>query len=106
SVGHDHEAAASQDVSLAIGVVRTDELVAEAEGAAEIGGPGLLGNEGIGAGFDQASVDVFGAENAAEARGRFVENVVEIGARAAVLFQDEGGGEAGDASANDGDASH
>ena len=106
AVGHFDEAAAGQDVGLAVGVVGADELVAEAEGAAEIGGPGLFGDEGVGAGFDEASVDVFGAEDAAETRGRFVENVVDIGAGAAVLFEGEGGGEAGDASADDGDASH
>jgi len=80
-------------------------LIAEAERAAEIGGPGFFGDEGVGAGFDDASVDVFGAEDAAEARGRFVEDVVNGRAGAAALFEFEGGGEAGDAAADDGDAS-
>ena len=49
---------------------------------------------------------MFGAEDAAEARRGFVENVVDVRARvAAVLFEGEGGGESGDASADDGDAS-
>jgi len=62
-------------------------LVAEAEGATEIGGPGLFGDEGVGAGFDNASVDMLGAEDAAEARGGFVEEIVDVGARvAAMLF--------------------
>ena len=75
AVGHFDEAAVGQDVGLAVGVVGADELIAEAKRAAEIGGPGLFGDEGIGAGFDDASVDVFGAEDAAEARGGFVESV-------------------------------
>ena len=72
AVGHFDEAAFGQNVGLAVGVIRTDELVAEAKRAAEIGGPGLFGDEGIGAGFDDASVDVFGAEDTAETRRRFV----------------------------------
>jgi hypothetical protein len=81
-------------------------LVTETKGAAQIGGPGLFGDERVGAGFNDASVDVFGAEDAAQARGGFVEDIVDAGARvAAVLFEGEGGGESGDASADDGDAS-
>jgi hypothetical protein len=48
---------------------------------------------------------VVGTEHAAKARGRFVEDVVEIDAGAAVLFEREGGGEAGNSSADDGDPS-
>ena len=66
-----------QNVGLAVGVVRADELIAKPERAAEIGGPGLFGDEGIRPGFDDASVDVLGAEDSAEARGRFVENVLD-----------------------------
>ena len=106
AVGHLDQAAAGQDVGLAVGVVRADELVAEAQRAAEIGGPGLFGDEGIGPGLDHASVDVFGAENAAEPRRRFVESVFDVGAGAALFFEREGGGESGDASADDGDAIH
>ena len=55
-------------------------MIAEAEGAAEIGGPGLFGDEGIGSGFDDAAIDVLGAEDAAEACRGFVERVVDLGA--------------------------
>ena len=106
TVGHFDETAVSQNVGLAVGVVRADELVAEAESAAQIGGPGLFGDEGIGAGLHQASVDVFGAKHASQTRRRFVENVVDIGAGPALLFEGEGGGQAGNASADDGDAFH
>ena len=34
----------------------------------KIGGPGLFGQEGIGAGFDDASVHAFGAKDAAQPR--------------------------------------
>jgi hypothetical protein len=94
AVRHFEEAAASQDVGLALGVVGADEFVAQAEGATEVGGPGFFGDEGVGAGLDQASVNVFGAEDAAQARGGFIEDVVDIGAAAAVFFEGEGGGQA------------
>ena len=58
AVGHFDEAAAGEDVGFAVDVVRADELIAEAERAGEIGGPGFLGDEGIRAGFDDASVDI------------------------------------------------
>ena len=105
AVGHGDEAAADEDVGFAIGVVGADELIAETERAAEVGGPGLFGDEGIGAGFDDAAVDVLGAEDAAELRGGFVENVFDC-AGAAGFFEGEGGGESGDAAADDCDAGH
>jgi len=48
---------------------------------------------------------VFSAKNSAEARRRFEQSVFDGGAVAAVPFEGEGGGESGDASADDGDAS-
>jgi hypothetical protein len=91
AIGHDDEAAVGQDVCLAVGIVGTDELIAQAESAAEIGGPRFFGDERIRARFDNASVNGFGAEDAAEARGGFVKNVVNIDAGAALLFEGEGG---------------
>jgi hypothetical protein len=94
-IGHFDEAAAGEDVGLALGIVRADELIADAESAGEISGPWLLRDEGIGAGFDDTSVDIFGAENAAEARGGFVEDVVDGSARVVpMFFEREGGREA------------
>jgi hypothetical protein len=46
-----------------------------------------------------------GAEDAAEVRRGFVECVVDC-AGAAGFFEGEGGGESGDAAADDGDANH
>jgi len=81
-------------------------LVAQSQCAAEIGGPWFLCNEGIGACFDDTSVDVLGAEDAAEPRGRLVENILDGGVRVpAKLFEFEGCGKAGNASADNGDAS-
>src|SRR5208282_3937765 len=66
----------------------------------------LFGDEGVGAGFDDASVDCFRAEDAAQVSGGFVESVFGSGAAAPILFEGEGRGESGDASADNGDASH
>ena len=66
AVGQRDELATDKNVGLAVSIVGADELIADAERAAEIGGPGLFGDEGIGSGFDDAAVDVLGAENAAE----------------------------------------
>jgi len=80
-------------------------LFAESKRTAEIGCPGLFRDKGIGAGFDDASVDVFGAEDAAETRGSLVENVLDNSTRIpAQFFEFEGCGKARDASADDRDA--
>jgi hypothetical protein len=65
AIGHDDEAPVRQNVSLAVGVVGADKLIAQAERSAEIGGPRLFGDERVRARFDNASVDAFGAENTA-----------------------------------------
>jgi hypothetical protein len=49
---------------------------------------------------------VFGAKHTAKTRRRFIENVIDVGASSAVFFEFEGGGQSGNASADDGDASH
>ena len=80
-------------------------MIAQADGAAKICGPGFFGDERIGTGFDDASVDMFGAKDAAWTWRGFVENVFDEGACVpAQLFESEGGCKAGDASANNGDA--
>jgi hypothetical protein len=91
AIGHGDEAALGQNVGLAVGIVGADELIAEAKRAAEIGGPRFFGDERVRARFDDASVDRLGAEYAAEARGGFVKNVVNINAGATLLFEGEGG---------------
>ena len=78
AVGHGDQAAADEDVGFAIGVVRADQLIAEAERAAEIGGPGFFGDEGIGSGFDDAVLDVFGAEDAAEIAARIRRECIRL----------------------------
>jgi len=103
AVGHGDEAAADEDVSDAIGVVGADELVAEADGAAEIGGPGFSLMKESGPASDDAALDVLGAKNAAEARRRFIKNVFD-GAGTAMIFEREGGGESRDAAADDRDS--
>src|ERR1700691_542435 len=105
AVGDSNQSAADEDVCLTTGVIGADELIAEAEGAAKIGGPGLFGNERVGPGFDDAALDVFGAKNSAEARRGLVENVFS-GASAAMFFEGGCGGESGDATTDDRDANH
>ena len=80
AVGHDDETVADDDVGFAVGVIGADELIAEADFAAEVGGPGFFGEKGIGAGFDEAAIDVIGDEDAAEARGGFEQNVFDADA--------------------------
>src|SRR5258708_5604689 len=94
-----------ENIRFAIGIIRPDELIAEAKRAAEIGGPGLLGEEGIGSGFDDAAVDGVGRDHAGEMGRRFVEPVFDC-ACAALFLEGEGGGESRDAPADDGDANH
>ena len=59
------------DVGFAVGVVGADELIAESDFAAEVCGPGLFADKGIGASFDQAAIDVVGDKDSAKARGGF-----------------------------------
>ena len=103
--GHGNEPAADEDIGFAIGVVRTDELITQTEGAAKVGGPGLFGDEGIRAGFNDAAIDVCGAENAAEFKRRFIKDVLDS-TGGALFFEGEGGAESGNAAADDGDAGH
>ncbi len=91
AVGHRNKAAVNQNVSLALGIVGTDELIAEADGVAEIGGPGFFGDEGIRPGFDEAVLDELGAKNTAQARRRIINGVFD-GTGAAVFFKGESGG--------------
>ena len=105
AVGHGDEAAADEDVGYAIGVVGADELIAEAEGAAEIGGPGLFGDEGIGPGFDDAATMCSVRRTPPRLRRGFIEDVFDC-AGAAMFFESESGGESGDAAADDRDANH
>src|SRR5260370_37989172 len=94
-----------ENIRFAIGIIRPDELIAEAKRAAEIGGPGLLGDEGIGAGFDDAAVDVLGADHAAEMGRRLVEPVFDC-ACAALFFEGKSGGEAPAAPPDGGEADY
>jgi hypothetical protein len=81
-------------------------LIAQAERAAEVSSPGFPGEERIRAGFDDASIDMFGAEDAAQTWRGLVESVFDEDALVPAEFlESEGGSEAGDASAENGDAS-
>ena len=105
-VGHHHQLAPDYDVGLALGVVRADELIAQPDLAAEIGGPGLLGEKRIGSGFDQAAVDAVGDQDTAQARAGLEQNVFDGRARPAFFFDRVRGREAGDSAADDGNAFH
>src|SRR6266446_2521601 len=66
---HEHQAvryrnqpAFQQNICLALGVIRADQLVLESEFTAKIRGPRLLCKEGIRAGFDYASLDLLGRD--------------------------------------------
>ena len=55
-------------------------MIAQSDFAAEVGGPGFFGEEGIGAGFDQAAIGAVGDHDSAEARGGFEQDVFDLGA--------------------------
>ena len=57
-VGHGYESVLVRNVGFALAIVRADQLIAQSELAAEIGGPGFFGQEGIGAGFDPAVIGI------------------------------------------------
>ena len=65
-VGHGDKAATFENVGDAEMVVRADDLVAEAHLVDEFEGGRLGGEERIGTGFDDAAVDVVGADDSAE----------------------------------------
>ena len=105
-IGHLHQLALGNDVGLALGVVRADELVAQPDLAAEVGSPGLLGEKRIGAGFDQAAIDAIGDEHSAQAWAGLEQNVLDGRAGLALFFDRVRGREAGDSAADDGNAFH
>ena len=107
AVGHDDEFALDDDVSFAVSVVGADELVAQSDFAAEVGGPGFFGEKRIGAGFDQAAVGAVGDHDSAEARAGFEQDIFDRSrAGLALFFERERGREAGDSAADDGNTFH
>src|SRR5207253_9250039 len=106
AVRYRNQAAFQQNVCLALGVIRADQLVLESEFTAKIRGPRLLCKEGIRAGFDYASIDVLGRDYSAKARAGFVKNIFQGHSRAAALLERERGRESADTAANDGNAFH
>ena len=112
AVGHGDEAAGGilrggeEDVGLARGVVGGDEFGLEAEFDGEFAGPGFGGDPAIGAGFDGEAAFADGFDEAAEAVGGFKQDGFDWCAVAGEAREFVGGGEAGDASSDDGDAFH
>ncbi len=94
------------DIGFALGVVGADELIAESDFAAEVGGPGFFGEEGIRSGFDEAAIHMVGDENAAKAGRGFVEDILHGRPGLAFFFERERGREAGDSAADDGNTWH
>src|SRR5260370_9674181 len=60
----------------------------------------------MGGRVDHRAVNVLRAEHATELGRRFVENVLDLGARATSLFEGESRGQSADAAADNGDALH
>ena len=78
--GHGVELAFAEDVGGGGGgVVGADELVAEAEFAAEVKGGALLGEEGVGTTFDEEALAGVGDDLTAELGGGFEEEEVGAG---------------------------
>ena len=81
-------------------------MIAQSELAAQVGGPGFFRNKRVGTRFNQASVNLFRAQDATQTRRSLVKNILEIGTGPPKFLKSESSGEAGDASAEDGDAFH
>ena len=100
ALGHGVKLALAQDVGGGrCGVVGADELVAEAELAAEVEGGALLGEEGVGAAFDEEALAGVGDDLSAEVVGGFEQKIV--GVRASRFLEGVRGREAGDSTADD-----
>ena len=112
AVGHGDEAAGGilrcgeEDVGLAGRVVGGDEFGFEAEFDGEFACPGLGGDPAIGAALDGEAAFADGFDEAAEAVGGFKQHGFDGCAVAGEAREFVGGGEAGDASSDDGDAFH
>jgi hypothetical protein len=112
AVGHGYEAAGGmagggeEDVGAAGGVVGRDEFAGETEFGGKLRCPGLGGDPAVGAAFDGETSFADGFDEAAEAVRRFKENGFDGRARAGEAREFAGGGEAGDASSDDGDSAH
>src|ERR1019366_3110274 len=105
-IGHPHQLAPGYDVGLALRIVRADELIAQLTIAGEVGSPRLFSEKRIRPSFNQAAVDAVGDEYTTEARTRLEQNVLDVCARLALLFDRKRGREAGDSAADDGYAFH
>ncbi len=82
-------------------VVGADHLVCQAQLADQLERGRLDRQETIGAAFDHAAFHVLGLDDAAQARARFQEDAV-----GSALGEIVGGGEAGDAAADDQGSRH
>src|SRR2546425_13010407 len=76
AIGERHQFAVEQDVSLAMRIIGTDQLIGETELAAEIRGPGFLGEERIRAGFDQTVLYTLTDNYASAILARFKKHVL------------------------------
>jgi len=85
-IGHLHQLAFGYDVGLALRVVRSDELVAQPDLAAEVGSPRLFGEKRIGSGFNQATVDALGGEHSTQSWAGLEQNVLHGCAGLALFF--------------------
>src|SRR5439155_23882991 len=104
ALGDRQQTAAAQDERSAAGRIGPDQVVRQPEPLAEPQGPRFVGDEAVGAGFQQEAVDAFGLDHAAGAPVG-VENrqADRHAAGASALQQGVGGGQTGDAGADDGD---
>ena len=101
AVGDGLESAVEEDPGFAGGVEGGDDFGLEAEFDGEVAGPGLLGDPAVGAALDDEAALADGFDDAAETGGGFEEGDGQGGVELGEL---PGGGDAGDASADDGDA--
>ena len=87
-------------------IIGADELVREANLAAEVDCPGLLRKKRIGTSLDEASIHPLGEQNAAETRAAFEQRVLQRNAGGAFLFESKGSGESRNAATDYGNAFH
>src|SRR3989441_8616287 len=92
--------------SLALSVIRADQLVLESDFTTKIRSPRLLREERVRTGFDYASINELGRDHSPQVRAGFVKNIFQGHSRAAALLERDRGGKSRNTAADDCNAFH
>ena len=78
-IRHHHQLPFGDDISLAFGVVRPNELIAQSNLATKIGRPRLFRQKRVGPSLNQAPIDMIRDKHSAQPRAGFEQNVLNLG---------------------------